>query len=170
MDVVGIISNHPDQQSRAKFYGVPYHYLPITAKTKINQEAKVLNIIESTNTELIVLARYMQILTAETCQKLEGRIINIHHSFLPGFKGAKPYHQAYTKGVKLIGATAHYVTPNLDEGPIIDQETTRVTHAQTPEELERVGRDLENLVLARAVRYHVEHRVLIHQDRTVVFY
>jgi formyltetrahydrofolate deformylase len=170
IDVVGIISNHPDQQSRAKFYGVPYHYLPITAKTKINQEAKVLNIIESTNTELIVLARYMQILTAETCQKLEGRIINIHHSFLPGFKGAKPYHQAYTKGVKLIGATAHYVTPNLDEGPIIDQETTRVTHAQTPEELERVGRDLENLVLARAVRYHVEHRVLIHQDRTVVFY
>jgi len=169
IDVVGIISNHPDQESRAKFYGVPYHHLPVSPETKDKQEAKVLNIIQSTNTELIVLARYMQILTPETCQKLEGRIINIHHSFLPGFKGAKPYHQAYTKGVKLIGATAHYVTPNLDEGPIIDQETTRVTHAQTPEGLERLGRDLENLVLARAVRYHVEQRVIIHQDRTVVF-
>ena len=110
IDVVGIISNHPDQESRAKFYGVPYHHLPVSPETKDKQEAKVLNIIRSTNTELIVLARYMQILTPETCQKLEGRIINIHHSFLPGFKGAKPYHQAYTKGVKLIGATAHYVT------------------------------------------------------------
>ena len=112
----------------------------------------------------------MQILTPETCEILKGRIINIHHSFLPGFKGAKPYDQAYIRGVKLIGATAHYVTPNLDEGPIIDQETTRVTHAQHPQELERVGRDLESLVLARAVRYHIQHRVITHKDRTVVFY
>ncbi len=169
IDVAAVVSNHPDQKSRADFYGVPYHHLPITPETKPEQEAQMLKIVEDTGAELVVLARYMQILTPETCAKLEGRVINIHHSFLPGFKGAKPYHQAHTRGVKLIGATAHYVTPDLDEGPIIDQETTRVTHAQPPEELERLGRDLENLVLARAVRYHAEHRVLLNQDRTVVF-
>ena len=170
VDVVGIISNHLDQEQRAVFYDIPYHYLPITPETKTQQENEVLKIIEDTNTELTVLARYMQILTPETCEILKGRVINIHHSFLPGFKGSKPYDQAYIRGVKLIGATAHYVTPNLDEGPIIDQETTRVTHAQHPQELERVGRDLESLVLARAVRYHIQHRVITHEDRTDVFY
>ena len=170
IDVVGIISNHLDQKPRAVFYDIPYLYLPITPQTKTQQETEVLKIIEQTDAELTVLARYMQILTPETCEILKGRIINIHHSFLPGFKGAKPYDQAYIRGVKLIGATAHYVTPNLDEGPIIDQETTRVTHAQHPQELERVGRDLESLVLARAVRYHIQHRVITHKDRTVVFY
>tara|TARA_B100000029_G_C17530264_1_gene943022 strand:- start:602 stop:1474 length:873 start_codon:yes stop_codon:yes gene_type:complete len=170
IDVVGIISNHLDQKPRAVFYDIPYHYLPITPQTKTQQETEILKIIEQTDAELTVLARYMQILTPETCEILKGRIINIHHSFLPGFKGAKPYDQAYIRGVKLIGATAHYVTPNLDEGPIIDQETTRVTHAQHPQELERVGRDLESLVLARAVRYHIQHRVITHKDRTVVFY
>jgi formyltetrahydrofolate deformylase len=169
IDVVGVVSNHLDQKPRADFYGVPYHHLPVTPETKAAQEAQVLKLVEDTGTELVVLARYMQILTPETCARLEGRAINIHHSFLPGFKGAKPYHQAHTRGVKLIGATAHYVTPDLDEGPIIEQETTRVNHAHTPEELERLGRDLENLVLARAVRYHVEQRVLLHQDRAVVF-
>jgi formyltetrahydrofolate deformylase len=169
IDVVAVVSNHPDQKSRAEFYGVPYHHLPITPETKPQQEAQVLQLVEDTGAELVVLARYMQILTPETCARLAGRAINIHHSFLPGFKGAKPYHQAHARGVKLIGATAHYVTPDLDEGPIIDQETTRVSHAHPPEELERLGRDLENLVLARAVRYHVQHRVLLHQDRTVVF-
>jgi formyltetrahydrofolate deformylase len=169
IDVVGVVSNHLDQKPRADFYGVPYHHLPVAPETKAAQEAQVLNLVEDTGTELVVLARYMQILTPETCTRLEGRAINIHHSFLPGFKGAKPYHQAHTRGVKLIGATAHYVTPDLDEGPIIEQETTRVNHAHTPEELERLGRDLENLVLARAVRYHVEQRVLLHQDRAVVF-
>jgi formyltetrahydrofolate deformylase len=169
IDVVGVVSNHLDQKPRADFYGVPYHHLPVAPETKAAQEAQVLKLVEDTGTELVVLARYMQILTPETCARLEGRAINIHHSFLPGFKGAKPYHQAHTRGVKLIGATAHYVTPDLDEGPIIEQETTRVNHAHTPEELERLGRDLENLVLARAVRYHVEQRVLLHQDRAVVF-
>jgi formyltetrahydrofolate deformylase len=169
VELVAIVSNHADQKSRADFYGVPYHHLPITRATKVEQEAQLLQIVKDTGAELVVLARYMQILTPETCAKLAGRAINIHHSFLPGFKGAKPYQQAYTRGVKLIGATAHYVTPDLDEGPIIDQETTRVTHAHPPYELERLGRDLENLVLARAVRYHVQHRVLLHQDRTVVF-
>jgi len=169
IDVVAVVSNHPDQKSRAEFYGVPFHHLPITPETKPQQEAQVLQLAEDTGAELVVLARYMQILTPETCARLAGRAINIHHSFLPGFKGAKPYHQAHARGVKLIGATAHYVTPDLDEGPIIDQETTRVTHAHPPEELERLGRDLESLVLARAVRYHVQHRVLLHQDRTVVF-
>ncbi|MDX1488927.1 MAG: formyltetrahydrofolate deformylase, partial [Acidiferrobacterales bacterium] len=169
IEVVAVVSNHPDQKPRADFYGVPYHHLPITPQTKPDQEAQVLKIVEETGADLVVLARYMQILTPETCARLAGRAINIHHSFLPGFKGARPYHQAHHRGVKLIGATAHYVTPDLDEGPIIEQETTRVTHAHTPEELERLGRDLESLVLARAVRYHAEHRVLLHGDRTVVF-
>jgi formyltetrahydrofolate deformylase len=148
---------------------VPYHHLPVTRDRKAEQEAKLLGIVEDSKADLVVLARYMQILAPETCARLQGRAINIHHSFLPGFKGARPYHQAHARGVKLIGATAHYVTPDLDEGPIIEQETTRVNHAHTPEEMERIGRDLESLVLARAVRYHIEHRVVLFGARTVVF-
>lgn len=169
LDVVGIVSNHPDQKPLADFYGHDYHHLQITPETKVEQEAKIRALIEETGADLVILARYMQILTPEMCAFLSGRCINIHHSFLPGFKGAKPYHQAHARGVKLIGATAHYVTPDLDEGPIIDQETSRVTHAHTPEDMERIGRDLESVVLARAVRYHIEQRVLLLGDRTVVF-
>lgn len=169
LEVAGIISNHPDQQPLAEFYNLDYHHLPITPESKADQEAKIRALIDETGADLIVLARYMQILTPEMCAFLGGRCINIHHSFLPGFKGAKPYHQAHARGVKLIGATAHYVTPDLDEGPIIEQETSRVSHAHTPEDMERIGRDLESVVLARAVRYHIEQRVLLRGDRTVVF-
>ncbi len=150
-------------------HGIPFHHFPITPETKPEQEAQICEVIDATRAELIVLARYMQILSPEMCAALAGRCINIHHSFLPGFKGAKPYHQAHARGVKLIGATAHYVTPDLDEGPIIEQETYRVTHANTPNALESIGRDLESVVLSRAVRYHLERRVLLHGDRTVVF-
>ena len=169
IDVVGIVSNHLDQNLLAEFYNLDYHHLPITPETKSDQEAKIRALIDETGADLVVLARYMQILTPEMCAFLSGRCINIHHSFLPGFKGAKPYHQAHARGVKLIGATAHYVTPDLDEGPIIEQETSRVSHAHTPEDMERIGRDLESVVLARAVRYHIEQRVLLRGDRTVVF-
>lgn len=169
INVAAVVSNHLDQKPLADFYGVPYHHLPVTLATKRDQEAQVLSVAESSGADVVVLARYMQILTPETCARLKGKAINIHHSFLPGFKGAGPYRQAHARGVKLIGATAHYVTPDLDEGPIIEQETTRVTHAHTPAALERMGRDLESLVLARAVRLHIEHRVLLHGDRTVVF-
>lgn len=169
MEIVGIVSNHPDQKRLADFHDLPYHHLPITPETKREQEKQILSLIDETGAELAVLARYMQILTPEMCADLAGRCINIHHSFLPGFKGAKPYHQAHTRGVKLIGATAHYVTANLDEGPIIEQETSRVSHANAPEDLERIGADLESLVLARAVRAHIEDRVILHGDRTVVF-
>jgi formyltetrahydrofolate deformylase len=169
MEIVGVVSNHEDQKPLAEFYNLPFHHLPITPDTKREQEAQILEVVEQSGAELIVLARYMQILTSEMCDALAGRCINIHHSFLPGFKGAKPYHQAHTRGVKLIGATAHYVTANLDEGPIIEQETSRVSHANMPDDLERIGRDLESVVLARAVRFHIEQRVLIHGERTVVF-
>ena len=169
MEVVGVVSNHLDQKPLADFYKLPFHHLPITPETKRAQEAQILEISDQSGAELIVLARYMQILTPEMCDALAGRCINIHHSFLPGFKGAKPYHQAHIRGVKLIGATAHYVTANLDEGPIIEQETNRVSHANTPGDLERIGSDLESVVLARAVRLHIEQRVLVHGDRTVVF-
>jgi formyltetrahydrofolate deformylase len=169
LEVAGIISNHADQKPLADFYGHEYHHLPITPETKVEQEAKIRALVDETGADLVILARYMQILTPEMCAFLSGRCINIHHSFLPGFKGAKPYHQAHARGVKLIGATAHYVTPDLDEGPIIEQETSRVTHAHTPEDMERIGRDLESVVLARAVRYHIEQRVLLRGDRTVVF-
>lgn len=169
MDIVGVVSNHEDQKPLAEFHALPFHHLPITPETKREQETRILEIADQSGAELIVLARYMQILTSEMCDALAGRCINIHHSFLPGFKGAKPYHQAHTRGVKLIGATAHYVTANLDEGPIIEQETSRVSHANMPDDLERIGRDLESVVLARAVRFHIEQRVLIHGDRTVVF-
>lgn len=169
MDVAAVISNHLDQKKLADFYGLPYHHFPVSRDTKPAQEAQILSVVEETGAELVVLARYMQILTPGTCEKLRGRAINIHHSFLPGFKGARPYHQAHAGGVKLIGATAHYVTPDLDEGQIIEQETTRVSHANGPADLERMGRDLENVVLARAVRYHIERRTIIHGNRTIVF-
>ncbi|MGE0253296.1 MAG: formyltetrahydrofolate deformylase [Alphaproteobacteria bacterium] len=169
MDVVAVASNHPDQAARAAFYGVPFHHMPVSNANRAEQEAGILALAEETQADLVVLARYMQILSDGLSAKLAGRAINIHHSFLPGFKGAQPYHQAHARGVKLIGATAHYVTADLDEGPIIEQETVRVTHADTPERLAAIGRDLESLVLARAVRSHIEDRVLMHGNRTVVF-
>ena len=169
MEVVAVVSNHPDLEPLARWHDIPYHHFPLDPKDKPAQERKVLKVIEDTGAELVVLARYMQVLSPELCKKLDGWAINIHHSLLPGFKGAKPYHQAHTRGVKLIGATAHYVTANLDEGPIIEQETSRVSHANMPDDLERIGRDLESVVLARAVRFHIEQRVLIHGERTVVF-
>ncbi len=169
MDVPAIVSNHEDLADLANWHGIPFHHLPVTRETKEAQEAKILALVEESGAELVVLARYMQILTPEFCAKLPGRIINIHHSFLPGFKGAKPYQQAHERGVKLIGATAHYVTPDLDEGPIIEQEVERVDHADRVEDFVRVGRDIECVVLARAVRYHLERRLLLHGKKTVVF-
>jgi formyltetrahydrofolate deformylase len=169
MDITAVVSNHSDLEPLARWHGIPYHLLPVTPQNKAEQEAKLLELIESTRTDLVVLARYMQVLSSDLCAKLHGRVINIHHSFLPGFKGAKPYHQAYERGVKLIGATAHYVTPDLDEGPIIEQEVERVDHTYRPEQLAAVGRDTECLALARAVRYHIEHRVFLNGNKTVVF-
>ena len=168
MDITAIVSNHLDLAYLAEWHSIPYHHLPVTAETKPAQERQILALVEQTRTELVILARYMQILSPELCQALAGRAINIHHSFLPGFKGAKPYHQAYTRGVKLIGATAHFVTANLDEGPIIEQEVERVDHAHTPEHLAAVGRDIENIVLARAMHYHLERRVFLNGKKTVV--
>ncbi len=169
MDPVGIVSNHRDTYQLAAAYNVPFHHLPVTPATKPAQEAKLLELIGETGAELIVLARYMQVLSDNLCQRLTGRAINIHHSFLPSFKGAQPYRQAHARGVKLIGATAHYVTPELDEGPIIEQEVARVSHSMTPDDLASVGRDVECQALARAVRYHVEHRVFLNGQKTVVF-
>lgn len=169
IDIVGIVSNHEDMRSLTEWYGLPYHYLPITKDTKAEQEAQILDIFNKTSADLLVLARYMQILSNSLCGQLQGRAINIHHSFLPGFKGAKPYHQAYERGVKLIGATAHYVTADLDEGPIIEQSVERVSHANSPEELVQIGRDIEAVTLLRAVKWHAEHRVLLNGQKTVVF-
>lgn len=169
VDIVGVVSNHEEMRSLTDWYGVPYHYLPVTRETKAEQEAQILELMQSSEADLLVLARYMQILSNTLCSELEGRAINIHHSFLPGFKGAKPYHQAYDRGVKLIGATAHYVTADLDEGPIIEQAVQRVTHANSPEELVEMGRDIEAVVLQRAVRWHAEQRVLLNGNKTVVF-
>lgn len=169
MDVTAIVSNHPDLEPLAKMYGIPFHHLPVEEKTRSSQEKAVIALIEETGTDLVVLARYMQILSADLCSYLDGRAINIHHSFLPSFKGAKPYHQAHERGVKLIGATAHYVTGNLDEGPIIEQDTARVSHAQTPDQLVSIGRNIENQVLARAITFHCEQRVLMNGAKTVVF-
>ena len=169
MEIPAIVSNHPDLKSLADFHGIPFHHLPVTADTKPEQEARLKQLVEETDAELIVLARYMQVLTNDFCRQLRGKIINIHHSFLPSFKGAKPYHQAHEKGVKLIGATAHYVTPELDEGPIIEQDTVRIRHHHTPEQMVALGSDVENMVLARAVSYHLEHRVLLNGNKTVVF-
>ena len=170
IDVVGIISNHPREVLNVSMIGnIPYHHLPVNAETKAPQEARVREIIEDTQADLVVLARYMQILSDGLCQFLAGRCVNIHHSFLPGFKGAKPYHQAHERGVKLIGATAHLVTGDLDEGPIIEQDVEQITHADTPDDLVRKGRDIERRVLARAVTYLVSDRVLLNGRKTVVF-
>lgn len=169
VDIAGIVSNHEDFAALAASYGIPFHYLPVTAATKTTQEQRIAGLVEDEGIDLVVLARYMQILSPELCDALAGRAINIHHSFLPSFKGAKPYHQAHQRGVKIIGATAHYVTRDLDEGPIIEQDVARVDHAMTPRELVRVGSDTESQVLARAVRRHVEHRILLNGHRTVVF-
>jgi len=169
IDVRAIISNHNDFADLAQSYGVPFHHVPVSAATKAQAEATQLAILQDCGAQLVVLARYMQILSGEVCQRLAGQAINIHHSFLPSFKGAKPYHQAFDRGVKLIGATAHYVTPDLDEGPIIEQDVARVDHSHDAEALTAVGRDTESQVLARAVKWHSEHRVLLDGHKTVVF-
>jgi len=170
MDVVGIISNHPRSALQTTMVGdIPYHHLPVTRDTKPQQEAQIKQLVEETGADLIVLARYMQILSDDMASYLSGRCINIHHSFLPGFKGAKPYHQAHERGVKMIGATAHYVTADLDEGPIIGQDVEPISHADTPDDLVRKGRDIERRVLSTAVSYHLEDRVLLNGSRTVVF-
>ena len=168
-DVAAIVSNHDDSRRTAEYEGVPYHLLPVTGGRKQEQEAAVLDLMQESDADLVVLARYMQVLSDGFANRLYGRIINIHHSFLPSFKGAKPYHQAHERGVKLIGATAHYVTPELDEGPIIEQETARVTHAMSPDDLVAAGRDIESRVLARAVKLHLENRVMLNGRKTVVF-
>jgi formyltetrahydrofolate deformylase len=169
MDIIAIVSNHVTLQPVAAQHRIPFFHLPVTPATKAEQERRLLELIESTRTELVVLARYMQILSNELCGQLRGRAINIHHSFLPGFKGAKPYHQAYERGVKLIGATAHYVTDDLDEGPIIEQIVERVDHRDTPEMLVAAGRDSERRALSTAVRLAIEHRIFLNGNRTVVF-
>lgn len=169
IEIVGVVSNHEDMRGIVEWHEVPYFYLPVTAETKQKQEAEIFALVQELEVDLVVLARYMQILSADLSQKLAGRAINIHHSFLPSFKGAKPYHQAYERGVKIIGATAHYVTDDLDEGPIISQEVAHVDHAVGPDDLVSLGRDIESVVLARAVKYHAEHRVLINGHKTVVF-
>jgi formyltetrahydrofolate deformylase len=168
-DVVAIVSNHEDSRRTAEIEGIPFHYLPVTKDTKAEQEEKLLELAAKSGADLVVLARYMQVLSDKLSRRLFGKVINIHHSFLPSFKGAKPYHQAHERGVKLIGATAHYVTADLDEGPIIEQETERVTHAMTADDFVAAGRDIEARVLARAVKMHVESRVMLNGHKTVVF-
>lgn len=169
INITAIVSNHLDLRPMAEREGIRFIYLPVNKENKAQQEAELIKIVEETHTELVVLARYMQILSDNLCKKLAGRAINIHHSFLPGFKGAMPYHQAYDRGVKLIGATAHYVTSDLDEGPIIDQEVQRVDHTYRPNDLIVVGRNTETIALARAVKYHTEHRVFLDENKTVIF-
>jgi formyltetrahydrofolate deformylase len=168
MDIPAVISNHEDARGIVEWHGIPFHHFPI-GDDKAAQEKKILDLIAAEKIDIVVLARYMQILSPQLSAALRGRAINIHHSFLPSFKGAKPYHQAYERGVKLIGATAHYVTDALDEGPIIDQEVTRVDHSDSPESLTTTGQDIEALVLARALKYQLEHRVLLNGNKTVVF-
>jgi formyltetrahydrofolate deformylase len=168
-DIVAVVSNHEDLRSMAETAGLPFVHVPVTPDTKEAAEARLLQLIDEYDAELVVLARYMQILSDETSKALHGRAINIHHSFLPGFKGAKPYHQAYERGVKLVGATAHYVTSDLDEGPIIEQEVIRIDHTYDPKALQTVGRDAEALALSRAVRWHCERRVMLNGNSTVVF-
>lgn len=169
IDIVGVFSNHSTLAALVEWYGLPFHHLPVSANNKAEQEQQIKQLMANSQADFLVLARYMQILSDEFCAGLSGRVINIHHSFLPGFKGAKPYHQAHARGVKLIGATAHYVTEDLDEGPIIEQSVERVTHAHTPEDLVTIGRDIESVVLLRAVRWHAEHRILLNGNKTVVF-
>lgn len=168
-EIAAVVSNHRDFEGLVTSYGVPFHYLPITPSTKTAQESRLLAVIAAEQIDLVVLARYMQVLSPEVCRALSGRAINIHHSFLPSFKGARPYHQAHSRGVKIIGATAHYVTEDLDEGPIIEQDIERVDHAMSIEDFTQVGSGVESLVLSRAVRSHVEHRILLNGKRTVVF-
>ncbi|MGN6157364.1 MAG: formyltetrahydrofolate deformylase [Devosia sp.] len=170
-EVAAIVSNHEDSRGTADYEGIPYHYLPVDKNktNKMAQEQEVLHLVQESGAELVVLARYMQVLGDNFATRLYGQIINIHHSFLPSFKGARPYHQAHERGVKIIGATAHYVTPDLDEGPIIEQETARVNHTMSPDDLVAAGRDIESRVLARAVKLHLESRVMLNGKRTVVF-
>ena len=170
MDITAVVANHPQETyAGVDFTGIQFHYLPVSRSTKMEQETELWELVRTTKTDLVVLARYMQVLSDGLTAKLSGRCINIHHSFLPGFKGAKPYHQAHARGVKLIGATAHYVTSDLDEGPIIDQDVERISHSDTPDDLVRKGRDIERRVLARAVRFHLDGRVLLNGARTVIF-
>jgi formyltetrahydrofolate deformylase len=169
IDVPMVVSNHPDLAAFVDHYEIPFRHLPVTPETKAHAEQQLLQLVDDTRAELVVLARYMQVLSDELCQALDGKAINIHHSMLPSFKGARPYHQAYARGVKLVGATAHYVTADLDEGPIIEQEVARVDHAMTEAEFTARGRDTEARVLSRAVRWHCENRVMLHDGRTVVF-
>jgi formyltetrahydrofolate deformylase len=168
-DIPVIIGNHPDLEPVAAQFRVPFHSLPVTAATKTDQEARMQDILRRHHVDLVVMARYMQILSKDFIDAWAGRVINIHHAFLPGFKGARPYHQAYDRGVKMIGATAHYATSDLDEGPIIEQDVVRVTHEDTPDDLSRIGRDIERIVLARAVKAHLEHRIIVAGRRTIVF-
>ncbi|MDG6095324.1 formyltetrahydrofolate deformylase [Acetobacter sp. AN02] len=170
VDPVGIVSNHPrDAYSHLHFDGIPFHYLPVTRDTRAEQEQQIREVFRNSGADLMILARYMQILSDDMARDFSGRCINIHHSFLPGFKGARPYHQAFRRGVKLIGATAHYVTQDLDEGPIIEQDVERISHADSPDDLIRKGRDIERRVLARAVRYHIERRTILYGRKTIVF-
>lgn len=169
LEVTSIVSNHTTWQRRAEHEGIPFHHLPIAPDNKLEQESKLLAMVEEQKVDLIILARYMQVLSDQLCRRLGGRVINIHHSFLPGFKGAKPYHRAHERGVKMVGATAHYVTADLDEGPIITQDVSVVDHADTVEDLIAQGQDTESRVLARAVKLHSEHRVMLNGNRTVVF-
>jgi formyltetrahydrofolate deformylase len=169
IDIVAIVSNHRDFAGQAEMRGIPFHHIPVTRDTKDEAEAQLLALYEAEGAELVVLARYMQVLSDTLSARLSGRIINIHHSFLPSFKGARPYQQAHARGVKLIGATAHYVTADLDEGPIIEQEAARISHAMTADQMVAAGRDIESIVLARAVGWHAERRVLLNGSRTVVF-
>ena len=168
IDIKAVVSNHDDMRRIVEWYGLPYHHLPVTAATKAEQEAQFIKVVEDSQAELVVLARYMQILSEDLVSKLSGRCINIHHSFLPSFKGAKPYHQAHARGVKIIGATAHYVTADLDEGPIIEQSVERVDHRARPEDLVAMGQDIETVVLARAVTWHAQRRVLMNGRRTII--
>ena len=168
-DIAGIVSNHPDFEPLATAYGVPYHHLPVSAESRPQQEAALLDLVDRYDFGLVVLARYMQVLSNDVVARYPNRIINIHHSFLPAFVGARPYHQAYARGVKLIGVTAHYATAELDAGPIIEQDVARISHRDTVDDLIRKGRDLEQVVLARAIRDHLEHRILVYENKTVVF-
>lgn len=169
MEVTAVVANHLELRPIVEREGIRFVHLPVTKENKAEQEARLLEIVDETDTDLVVLARYMQILSSSACEALKGKCINIHHSFLPGFKGARPYHQAFERGVKLIGATAHYVTSDLDEGPIIEQVVERVDHTQQPNELVAIGRDMENSALAKAVRYHIERRVFVDNRKTVIF-
>ncbi len=169
IDIVGVVSNHFDYQKLVVNHDIPFHHIPVTKANKPQAEGRIMELVESTGTELIVLARYMQVLSDEMCEKMSGKIINIHHSFLPSFKGANPYKQAYERGVKLIGATAHYVTGDLDEGPIIEQDVARITHAQSAADYVSIGRDVESQVLARAIHAHIHHRTFLHGNKTIVF-